>query len=116
MFERNYLSRMIRYSTQGAFWGRTADHESAKAASRIGRLRDPNRSRTLSQGQSRQVRHSSKILELAAVQDELHRKIVAEFGVVKMAEGEAIYDDYNALGRMLNSAIRAEEQALLKLH
>jgi hypothetical protein len=44
-----------------------------------------------SQEQSRQVRHSPKILELAVVRDELHRKIVAEFGVVKMAEGEAIY-------------------------
>jgi hypothetical protein len=31
-----------------------------------------------------------------------------------MAVGEPIYEDYQALGRMLNSAIRAEERALLK--
>jgi hypothetical protein len=29
---------MIRYSTQDAFWGRTRNHGSAKAASWIGRL------------------------------------------------------------------------------
>jgi hypothetical protein len=57
-----------------------ADHESAKAASRIGRL---NRPRELNEEQSRQVRQDSpKILELAAVRGDL-----TEFGVVKVAEG-----------------------------
>jgi hypothetical protein len=39
---------------------------------------------------------------------------LAEFGVIKMAIGEPIYDDYQVLGRILNSIIRAEERALLK--
>jgi hypothetical protein len=49
MFERNYLSRMIRYNTQDAFWGRTPNHDSAKAASRIGSLRDLNRPKKLTE-------------------------------------------------------------------
>lgn len=114
MFERNYLSRMIRYNTQDAFWGRTPNHDSAKAASRIGRLRDPNRPKKLTEEQGSQVRQNSRILELAVTRDRLRAEIVAEFGVVKMALGEPIYDDYQVLGRMLNSTIRAEERALLK--
>jgi hypothetical protein len=39
---------------------------------------------------------------------------MAEFGVVKMAVGELIYENYQVLGRMLNSTIRAEGRALLK--
>jgi hypothetical protein len=114
MFERNYLSRMIRYNTQDAFWGRTPNHDSAKAASRIGRLRDPNRPKKLTEEQDLQVRQNARILELTATRDRLRAKILAEFGVVKMAIGEPIYDDYQVLGRMLNSTIRAEERALLK--
>ena len=55
MFERIYLSRMIRYNTQDAFWGRTPNHDSAKAASRIGRLKDPNRPKKLTEEQGLQI-------------------------------------------------------------
>jgi hypothetical protein len=51
---------------------------------------------------------------MAVTRDRLRAEIVAEFGVVKMAVGELIYEDYQVLGRMLNSTIRAEERALLK--
>ncbi|KAK5312401.1 hypothetical protein LTR93_011345 [Exophiala xenobiotica] len=91
IFERNYLSRMLRYSTQDAFWNRDSDAQAAKSASRIGRLRDPNRPRKLTEKQSRQ-----------------------EFGELRMAVGEPIHDEYQELGRMLNSTVRAEERALLK--
>jgi hypothetical protein len=56
MFERNYLSRMIQYNTQDAFWGRNPNYDSAKAASRIGRLRDPDRPKKLTDQQGWQVR------------------------------------------------------------
>jgi hypothetical protein len=46
--------------------------------------------------------------------ERLRAKILAEFGVVKMAIGEPIYDNYQILGRMLNSTVRAEERTLLK--
>lgn len=39
--------------------------------------------------------------------------IIHAFGIIKMAEGEQIHLEYWTLGRTLNSAIRAEERALL---
>jgi len=84
-------------------------------ACRIGRLRDPNRPKKLTEEQALQVRQGSRILELVATRDRLRAKILADFGVIKMAVGEAIYEDYQVLGRLLNSIIRAEERALLKV-
>ena len=114
MFERNYLSRITRYNTQDAYWNRTSDNDSCKAASRIGRLRDPRRPKKLTTEQSQQVRLEPRIVELYDVHDRLRAKIVSEYGVVKMAEGEQIHKDYQELGRILNSAIRAEKRALLR--
>lgn len=114
IFERNYLSRRIRYSTQDAFWGRETDHESAKAASRIQRFRDANRPRKLTLEQKRDVRHSRPVLELTSIRDRLCTQIEETFGVVKMAEGEPIHRDYQAVRRQLDSTIRAAERALLK--
>jgi Protein of unknown function (DUF3435) len=114
MFERNYLSRILRYSTQNAYWGRNPDSDSAKAASRIGCLRDPRRPRRLTEKQSQQIRREPKIIELCDVRDRLRAEIVSKYGVVRMAEGEPIYEDYQKLRRTLNSTIRAEERAFLQ--
>ena len=105
---------MLRYSTQDAFWRRAANHDSAKAASRIDRLRNPRRPKKLTEQQGGQVRQNSKILKLAATRDRLRSEMLKKFDVVKMAVEEPIYEDYQVLGRMLNSTIRAEERALLK--
>jgi hypothetical protein len=56
----------------------------------------------------------SRIVELSGVRDRLVAEIVSECGVVKMAEGDPIYRDYQMLGRILNSTIRAEERGWLK--
>ncbi|KAK5041467.1 hypothetical protein LTR84_003611 [Exophiala bonariae] len=40
--------------------------------------------------------------------------ILRQFGALKMAEGEPIYDDYQALGRAINSTLRTHERALLR--
>ncbi|KAK4934372.1 hypothetical protein LTR10_024348 [Elasticomyces elasticus] len=114
IFERNYLSRMLRYSTQDAFWNRESDAQAAKSASRIGRLRDPNRPRKLTEKQSRQVRQHPSVLQLLETRDRVRRLILQEFGELRMAVGEPIYNEYQELGRMLNSTVRAEERALLK--
>ncbi|KAL9615712.1 MAG: hypothetical protein Q9160_009317 [Pyrenula sp. 1 TL-2023] len=114
MFERNYLSRIIRYSTQDTYWGRVPNHEPARAASRIGRLRDPGRPRKLTDGQRQQVWQNPQVLQLGTIRDNLHRKTVADFGHLKLAIGEPICDNYHQIGRELNAATRAEERALLK--
>ncbi|KAL6240254.1 hypothetical protein RBB50_012849 [Rhinocladiella similis] len=114
IFERNYLSRMIRYSTQDAFWNRDADPQAAKSASRIGRLRDPNRPRKLTDEQSQRVRRLPSIRRLLESRDRVRGLILREFGVLRMAVGEPIHGEYKKLERMVNSTIRAEERALLK--
>jgi hypothetical protein len=108
------LPRILRYSTQDAYWGRTPDNDSAKAASRIGRLRDPNRPTKLTEEQNQQIRRKSRIVELYDIRNHLRAKIVSIYNVIKMAEGESIYDDYQRLGRIFNNSIRAEERALKK--
>jgi hypothetical protein len=49
---------------------------------------------------------------MALPRDRLQLEIMVELGITKMAVGEP--KDYQALGRTLNSTIRAEERALLK--
>ncbi|KIW36287.1 uncharacterized protein PV06_11436 [Exophiala oligosperma] len=115
IFERNYLSRMIRYSTQDAFWNRDGNPQAAKSASRIGRLRDPNRPRKLTDEQSQRVRQLPSVRRLLESRDRVRSLILREFGVLRMAVGEAIHGEYKKLDRMVNSTIRAEERALLKL-
>jgi hypothetical protein len=40
--------------------------------------------------------------------------ILGQFGAIKMAEGEPIYEEYQTLGRVINSTIRTQERALLR--
>ena len=114
MFERNYLSRMVRYNTQDAYWGRTPDNSSAKAASRIGRLRDSKRPRKLTEHQGQQARQKPGIIELCRIRDNIRAEVMSKYGFIKMAEGEPIREEYQLLGRTINTAIRAEERELLK--
>ncbi|OXV10984.1 hypothetical protein Egran_01255 [Elaphomyces granulatus] len=114
MFERNYLSRMIRYNTQDAYWGRTPDNDSARTASRIGRLRDPKRPRKLTELQGRRARREPRVLKLCSTRGRIRTEIELKYCSVRMAEGEPIHVEYETLGRSIISTIRAEEHALLK--
>jgi hypothetical protein len=87
MFERNYLSRIIRYNTQDAYWGRTPDNGSAKAASRIGRLRDSKRPRKLTEHQGRQVRQEPGIIELCRIRDHIRAQESDSVGVRVYQDG-----------------------------
>lgn len=71
---------MLRYSTQDAFWNRDSDPQAAKSASRIGRLRDPNRPRKLTHEQNRQVRQSPSVVRLVETRDRVRRLIRRDFG------------------------------------
>jgi len=82
--------------------------------SRINRLRDPNRSKKLTEEQDLQIRQNARILKFTATRDRLRAKILAEFGAIKIVIKKPIYDDYQILKRILNSTIRTEERALLK--
>ena len=43
IFERNYLSRMIRYDVQTAYLGNAPETELVRAANRMSRWMDPRR-------------------------------------------------------------------------
>ena len=114
IFERNYLSRMLRYSTQDAYWNRESDSHAAKSASRIGRMRDPERPRKLTKKQGAEVRDSLSVRRLVQTRDRVRDQILKDFGELKMAVGEEIYTQHQNLNRLVNSTVRAEERALLK--
>ncbi|KAE8547698.1 hypothetical protein EYB25_009491 [Talaromyces marneffei] len=95
IFERNYISRTIRYFTQDQFWGRSSDHESARTA-------------------RQQVRQDPEVRELADIRSRLCAQIEEAFGVIEMAKGEPIYNDYQAVKASLAATIRKKERALLK--
>src|SRR6202012_3490179 len=86
----------------------------AKAASRIGRFRDPGRPRKLNEEQRREVRQDPVVLGLSSTRDRLRDRIVEEFGAVKLAIGEPIHGDYEKVAKMLTNAIDARERAMLK--
>ncbi len=114
MFKWNYLSRIIHYSTQDVFWQCISDHDSVRVTSWIDCLRDSNWSTKLIEKQSQQIWQSFKVLELAAIHDNLHAKIVTEFDVIKIIKKESVYKNYETLKWMLNSIIWVKEQTLWK--
>lgn len=114
IFERNYLSRTVRYFTQDAYWGVSSDPESAKTGSQISLLRDPDRLRKLSTAQRQRVREDPEVQEMVAVRDHLCARIEDEFGVVEMARGELIYYDYKAFQASLAALMRRKERTLLQ--
>ena len=105
---------MLRYSTQDAYWNRESDSQAAKSASRIGRLRDPDRPRRLTKEQGVEVRDHPSVRQLIQTRDRVRDQIVKDFGELKMAVGEEIFTQHQNLNRLLNSTVRAEERALLK--
>ncbi|KUL81520.1 hypothetical protein ZTR_10340 [Talaromyces verruculosus] len=82
-------------------------------ASQIGLLRDPDRPRKLSAEQGQQAQQDPEVRELAAVRSRLCAQIEETFGVIEMAKGEPIYNDYQAVKVSLAATIR-KERALLK--
>lgn len=64
IFQRNYLSRMIRYDTQAAYGGTTPRTKLIQATNRINRRIDPRRLKELTEAQSVSIRQKEEIQEL----------------------------------------------------
>ena len=114
IFEKNYLSRQIRYDTKAAYLGRDPDQLLIQAANRMSRLQDPNRPKRLSDGQREQVRHSKAIQDLYRARERLSQKIHENFDTLKEAQGAAAHTEYLHVQRLLVNTIRFEERSLLK--
>ena len=64
IFERNYLSRQIRYDVQAAYLGSAPNTELIRAAGRMSRWMDPSRPRKLTGEQKESIRREPQIQEL----------------------------------------------------
>ena len=116
IFERNYLSRQIRYDTQAACLGRDSNQLLIKAANRMSRLQNPLRPKKLDDGQREQVRRSKIIQDLYVALQSLSQKIYNSFDSLRKTEAERspLHAEYLRMQRLLVSIIRAEERFLLK--
>ena len=114
IFQRNYLSRMIRYDTQAAYGGTASRTELIQAANRISRRIDPRRLKELTEAQSASIRQEKEIQELRDRRDELFQRIRHQFTFIYRAEGHIIYDQYKEAKRAVNRKIKARERELIK--
>lgn len=114
IFQRNYLSRMIRYDTQAAYGGTAPRTELIQAANRMSRRIDPRRPKELTEAQSASIRQEDEIQELRGRRDELFQRIRHQFTFIYRAEGHAIYDQYEEAKRAVDRKIKTRERELLK--
>lgn len=94
IFQRNYLSRMIRYDTQAAYRGTVSRGGLIVASHRMSRMIDPRRPRGPSRQQLRHLRQDAGIQELRGRQQQLYDQIRHQFRFIYRAEGRPIYDEY----------------------
>lgn len=114
IFERNYLSRMIRYDVQAAYLGNTPQTDLIRAASRMSRWIDPRRPKKLTDVQKEAIKREKELRDLYDCRDRLHDEIRNKYGPVHKAKGQEVYDDYEAVNRTICSKIRSRERAVLK--
>ena len=114
IFQRNYLSRMIRYDIQAAYGGTAPRTELIQAANRMSRRIDPRRPKELTEAQSASIRQKEEIQELRVRRDELFQRIRHQFTFIYRAEGQAIYDQYKKAKRAVDRKIKARERELIK--
>ena len=87
IFQRNYLSRMIRYDTQAAYRGTASRGDLIVASHRMSRMIDPRRPRGPSPQQLQDLRRDTKIQELRGHQQDLYKQIRDNFKYIYRVEG-----------------------------
>ena len=75
IFQRNYLSRMIRYDTQVVYESTTSRTKLIQVVNRISRQIDPRRLKELIEAQSADIRQKKEIQKLRDRRDELFQRI-----------------------------------------
>ena len=113
IFQRNYLSRMIRYDIQAAYRGTDPRTDLIQAASRMSRLMDPRRPKKLTDKQKEEIKREPAIQELRSQSEKLYCEIRDKFTFIYRAKGQPMHDQYQRLRLDTYSAIRARERAIL---
>ena len=112
IFQRNYLSRMIRYDTQAAYRGTVPRTDLIRAANRMSRLIDLRRPKGLTDEQRESLLQEAEIKELYYRRDQLYNSIRSQFKFLYRAEGEPIHDQYQEAKRDVERIIKVRERAL----
>lgn len=114
IFQRNHLSRMIRYDTQAAYRGTASRAELIRAAHRMSRLIDPRRPKAPTDEQRQNLRRDAEIQQLCDRRDELYKNIRGDFQFIYRAQGEPVHDEYEETKRAIERLCKAREQELKK--
>ena len=112
IFQRNYLSRMIRYDTQAAYRGTASRGDLIIASHRMSRMIDPRRPRKLSAQQLQELRQDARIQELRRRQHELFEQIRDQFRFIYRAKGQLIHDEYEQIKRDIDCILKERKRAL----
>jgi len=112
IFQRNYLSRMIRYDTQAAYRGTASRGDLIIASHRMSRMIDPRRPRGPSLQQLQHLRQDTGIQELRKHQQDLYEQIRDQFRYIYRAEGQPIYDEYQRIKRDIDRILKEKGRAL----
>lgn len=113
IFQRNYLSRMIRYDIQAAFRGTEPKTELIRAAGRMSRLMDTRRPKKLTDDQRNGILSEPALQQCRSNQERLFQSIRDEYKFVYKAKGEPIHDEYQRSRLDTYGAIRSRERAVL---
>jgi len=112
IFQRNYLSRMIRYDTQAAYRGTALRGDLIVASHRMSRMIDPRRPRGPSLQQLQHLRQDAGIQELREHQQDIYEQIRDKFRYIYRAEGQPIYDEYQQVNRDIDRILKEKGRAL----
>jgi len=112
IFQRNYLSRMIRYDTQAAYRGTTSRGDLIVASHRMSRMIDPRRPRGPSHQQLQDLRRDASIQELRQQQQNLYDQIREKLNFIYRAEGQPIYNEYQQVKRDIDRLLKQKGRVL----
>ena len=112
IFQRNYLSRMIRYDTQAAYRGTASRGDLIVASHRMSRMIDPRRPRGPSLQQLQDLRRDASIQELREHQQDLYDQIREKFNFIYRAEGQPVYNEYQQVKRDIDRLLKEKGRAL----
>jgi len=112
IFQRNYLSRMIRYDTQAAYRGTASRGDLIVASHRMSRMIDPRRPRGPSLQQLQHLRQDAGIQDLREHQQDLYGQIRNKSNFIYRAEGQPIDDEYQQVKRDIDRMFKEKRRAL----
>ena len=108
IFQRNYLSRMIRYDTQAAYRGMASRGDLIVASHRMSRMIDPRQPHKPSEQQLQELRQDVRVQELRRYQQDLHPQIRGKFNYMYRAKGQPIHDEYEQIKRDIDRILKGK--------